>query len=398
MNPVQATTTAQRPRVGERVMAAINRDPLTAPHRTRNDALLAAAWAALATAMALLGDKGLRPDALGWTLLLTAHVPLVWRRHRPLLVLLAVMVCIAPYHALENNHAAPIPATMVVLYTVAATGTVRRTLLTGAGCLGVTLALNALTNPDGTMEVLRISGWVVAVLFCGIDVRYYRQFVASIVERAERAERTREEEARRRVAEERLRIARDLHDLLAHSITLIGVQTSVAAHVLATDPERLDRRSIVKSLDDIADTCRTARGELRTTLEVLREQGVAGEARGPLPGLDGVPDLVAAARLSGARVESTVGVRQAPPAVGAAAYRIVQEALTNVVRHAGPEPAVRVELYEERGAVHLSVTDDGPRRTPGTQAPGYGLVGMRERARSVGGTLDAGPRDKGVSR
>lgn len=376
-------------------MAAINRDPLTAPHRTRNDALLAVAAAALATLTALLGDHGLRPDALGWTLLLVANVPLVWRRHRPVLVMLMVLVCVAPYHALDNNHAAPIPATLVVLYTIAATGTVRRTLLVGAAVLGVTLVINALTNPGETMEILRISGWVVAVLFCGIDVRYYRQFVASIVERAERAERTREEEARRRVAEERLRIARDLHDLLAHSITLIGVQTSVAAHVLAADPERLDRQSIAKSLDDIADTCRTARGELRTTLEVLRAQGVAGETRGPLPGLDGVPDLVAAARLAGARVESTVRVRQTPPAVGAAAYRIVQEALTNVVRHAGPEPAVRVELYEERGALHVSVTDDGPCPAADPQSSGYGLVGMRERARSVGGTLDAGPRDEG---
>lgn len=294
-------------------------------------------------------------------------MPLVWRRHRPLLVLLAVMVCIAPYHALENNHAAPLFATMVVLYTLAATGTVRRTLLTGAAVLGVTLILNALTNPDGTVEILRISGWVFAFLFCGIDVRYYRQYVAAIVERAERAERTREEEARRRVAEERLRIARDLHDLLAHSITLIGVQTSVAAHVLAADPERLNREAIAKSLDDIAGTCRTARGELRTTLELLREQGAVGEARGPLPGIDGVPDLVEAARLAGARVASEVRVREAPPAVGAAAYRIVQEALTNVVRHAGPEPAVRVELYEEQGALLVSVTDDG--RRPPTAPP-----------------------------
>ncbi|MFI5549547.1 sensor histidine kinase [Streptomyces sp. NPDC051738] len=398
---MQQTTKAGGPRrIGERVMAAINRDPLTAPHRTRNDALLAVAWAVPATAMALLGDKGLRPDALGWTLLLAGHVPLVWRRRHPLPVLLAVMVCIAPYHALDNNHAAPIFATMVVLYTVAATGTVRRTLLVGATVLGVTLLLNTLTNPDGTMEILRISGWVVAFLFCGIDVRYYRQYVAAIVDRAVRAERTREEEARRRVAEERLRIARDLHDLLAHSITLIGVQTSVAAHVLAADPERLDRAAVAKALDDIAETCRTARGELRTTLDLLREQGVAGEGRGPLPGLDGVPDLVAAARLAGARVETAVRVRQAPPAVGAAAYRIVQEALTNVVRHAGPEPAVRVELSEERGALRVSVIDEGV--CPGganpegaDDAPGYGLVGMRERARSVGGTLDAGPRDEG---
>ncbi|MGW5471287.1 sensor histidine kinase [Streptomyces chartreusis] len=391
---MQANRTQVRPRVGERVMAAINRDPMTAPHRTRNDALLAAGWAVLATTMALLADDGRRPDALGWALLLVAHVPLVWRRHRPVPVLLAAVACIAPYHALDNNHAAPIFATMVVLYTVAATGTVRRTLLTGTAVLGVTLILNGITNPDGTAELLRISGWVFAFLFCGIDVRYYRQYFAAVVERAERAERTREEEARRRVAEERLRIARDLHDLLAHSITLIGVQTSVAAHVLAADPERMDRETIAKALDDIAETCRTARGEVRGTLEVLREQGVAGETRGPLPGLDGLPDLVEAARLAGARVESDVRVREAPPAVGAAAYRIVQEALTNAVRHAGPEPAVRVALYEEMGALRLSVADDG-RAAPSAQSPGYGLVGMRERARSVGGTLVAGPRDEG---
>ncbi|MFI6008921.1 sensor histidine kinase [Streptomyces sp. NPDC051243] len=378
-------------------MAAINREPHTAPHAMRNDAVLAVALAALATVIALLGSHGLRPDAFGWTLLLAAHVPLVWRRRRPLLVLVAVLTCIGPYHALDNNHVAPIPATMVVLYTVAATGTVRRTLLTGTTVLGVTLIINALTNPDGVRELLRIAGWVVAVLFCGIDVRYYRQYVAAIVERAERAERTREEEARRRVAEERLRIARDLHDLLAHSITLIGVQTSVAAHVLAADPERLDRETVAKSLDDIAETCRTARGELRTTLDVLRERGAAGEARGPLPGLDGVPDLVETARLAGARVESAVRVREVPPAVGAAAYRIVQEALTNVVRHAGAEPAVRVELYEEQGALRVSVSDDGscPGLDPQRPGHGYGLVGMRERARSVGGTLDAGPRTGG---
>ncbi|MFI2432074.1 sensor histidine kinase [Streptomyces sp. NPDC018693] len=386
---------ARRPHTGERIMAAINRDPLTAPHALRNDALLAVAWAVLATALALLGDDSPRPDALGWTLLLAAHVPLAWRRRRPVPVLLAVLACIAPYHALDNNHAAPIPATMVVLYTVAATGTVRRTLLTGAAVLGVTLTLNVLTNPDGTLEILRISGWVVAVLFCGIDVRYYRAYVAAIVERAERAERTREEEARRRVAEERLRIARDLHDLLAHSITLIGVQTSVAAHVLAADPDRLDRSAVAKSLDDIAETCRTARGELRTTLEVLREQGATGETRGPLPELDGVPDLVEAARLAGARVQQDIRAREAPPAVGAAAYRIVQEALTNAVRHAGPEPAVQVELYEEQGALRISVRDDGVGPAPGAGGSGFGLVGMRERARSVGGTLDAGPRTGG---
>ncbi|MFF3931506.1 sensor histidine kinase [Streptomyces hirsutus] len=392
--PPGRTATAERPRIGERILAAIHRDPLTAPHAVRNDAVLAVLLAATAAALALAGDDGGRPDALGWTLLLALHVPLVWRRRRPLLVLLGVLAVAVPYHALDNNHAAPVAATMVPLYTLAATGPPRRTLCLGSLVISGTLLLNALTNPDGFMELVRIIGWVVAVLFLGVDVRYYRQYVAGLVERAERAERTREEEARRRVAEERLRIARDLHDLLAHSITLIGVQTSVAAHVLAADPERLDRETVAKSLDDIAETCRTARGELRTTLEVLREDGAGGDARGPLPGLDGVPDLVEAARLAGARVERSGRFGAVPPAVGAAAYRIVQEALTNTVRHAGPEPRVAVELRTADGVLHLSVTDDGTGPTPGP-APGFGLIGMRERARSVGGTLDAGARAAG---
>jgi signal transduction histidine kinase len=288
-----------------------------------------------------------------------------------------------------------VAATVVVLYTVAATGTPRRTLLIGTVVIGTTLTVNALTNPDGFTELVRITGWVVAVLFLGLDVRYYRQYVAAIVERAERAERTREEEARRRVAEERLRMARDLHDLLAHSITLIGVQTSVAAHVLAADPDRLDRAAVAKALDDIAGTCRTARGELRATLEVLRDDGGPEDARGPLAGLDGLPDLVEAARLAGARVEHRVRVTEpVPPAVGAAAYRVVQEALTNVVRHAGPEPAVRVDVSDRDGTLRIGVTDDGTGPDPGG-TPGFGLVGMRERARSVGGTLEAGPREGG---
>jgi signal transduction histidine kinase len=383
----------QVPTTGNRIMAVINRDPLTAPHAVRNDALLAAVAAVVAAGLALFVDDGRRPDALGWTLLLACHVPLVWRRRRPLLVLLAIVVCVAPYHAMDNTHTAPTPATYIALYTVAVTGRPLRTVLVGVGVITLSTSVMLTVSTHEALRVLQISGWVVAVLFCGADVRFYRQYVASIVERAERAERTREEEARRRVAEERLRIARDLHDLLAHTITLIGVQTSVAAHVLSADPERLDRETVAKALADIAETCRSARGELRTTLEVLREHG-SPDARGPLPGLDGLTDLAETARLAGARVEQTVRIRQAPPAVGAAAYRIVQEALTNAVRHAGPEPAVRVDLVEREGVLHLSVSDDGTGPAPGG-TPGFGLVGMRERARSVGGTLDAGPRTGG---
>ncbi|MFJ4684807.1 sensor histidine kinase [Streptomyces sp. NPDC088789] len=386
---MQPTTPAARPRVGERVMAAINRDPLAAPHALRNDALLAAGTALLACLLALVSDNGQRPDALGWTLLLAGHVPVVWRRRRPILVLLVVLVCITPYHAADNSHMAAVPLTVVVLYSVATTGTVRRTLITGTTVLGFALILNALTNPDGLRELARISGWVIAVLFGGIDVRYYRQYFAAVVERAERAERTREEEARRRVAEERLRIARDLHDLLAHSITLIGVQTSVAAHVLNADPDRLDRAAVAAALDDIAETCRSARGELRTTLEVLRAQDTT-EPRGPLPDLRGLGDLADSARLAGAEVDLAVTADGVPPAVGAATYRIVQEALTNAVRHGGRDGlAVRIRVHDDAGVLRVAVTDDGA--GSGTGTPGHGLVGMRERARSVGGALEAGP-------
>ncbi len=184
------------------------------------------------------------------------------------------------------------------------------------------------------------------------------------------------------------------------SITLVGVQTSVAAHVLAADPDRLDRAAVARALDDIAETCRTARGELRGTLEVLRESEHSGGAgtRGPLPGLDSLSDLVDAARAAGARVEVEVVADGVPSGVGAAAYRIVQEALTNAVRHGGAGVGIRVGLRAGGGALRVTVTDEGSGAAVGSGVSGgsgFGLLGMRERARSVGGTLEAGPRPEG---
>ncbi|MGW0772169.1 sensor histidine kinase [Streptomyces sp. NPDC002835] len=389
--PHTPTPTPTRPRLGERVLNAISRDPVTVPHRTRNDAFIAAAFGALSVALALLVDDGRRPDALGWVLLAGSVVPLVWRRAHPGPVLVAVLAFVGPYHALDNTHAAPVPASLLALYTVAVTARPLHTFFVGCLVIGVTLTIMFNVGTHEGLESLRTSGWILAVLVCGVDVRIYRRYIASVVGRAERAERTREEEAARRVAEERLRIARDLHDLLAHSITLIGVQTSVASHVLTVDPDRLDRASIAKALDDIAETCRTARGELRTTLEVLRADGP--DCDGPLPDLAALPGLV---RTAGAELTLSTGDAPMPPAVEAAAYRIVQESLTNAVRHGGAGVRVTVTVVRDGDALRVEVTDDGEaaKPVPG-QGGGFGIIGMRERARSVGGTLFAGPRVHG---
>ncbi|MEU9699822.1 histidine kinase [Streptomyces sp. NPDC047981] len=370
--------------------AAFTRDPQAAPYPVRCDAAAAAVFAVLAVVIALTVDDGRRPDLVGWALLLAAHVPLAWRRKAPMPVLLAVVACVAPYHALDYMHLAPIPASMTALYTVAATGRPQRTLLVGLSVTSITLTMQIFVNPHEMVELLRVSGWVIAMLVFGASIRLYRQLVASVVERAER-------DGERKVAEERLRIARDLHDLLAHSITLIGVQTSVAAHVLVADPDRLDREALARALDGIAETCREARAEVRTTLDVLR-----AAPEGPLPDLASLPDLV---RSSGAELTLRTGEAKVPAAVAAAAYRIVQESLTNAVRHGGAGGGgVRVDvgLVDEVLTVRVvnggvgSGGSGGAGRSGGAGGgSGYGILGMRERARSVGGTLSAGPRTGG---
>lgn len=310
--------------------------PLPPAVRAHKDAALAVGVLALQSTMGALlpSGQGHRPDAAGWALLVVTALVLAVRRRWPMTVMLVMVAAVAPYHAMDNLHLAVVPASMVAIYSLAVAGPPPRTYLTVAAVVAIMVGVMSAT-PDrhAATDMLRSGGWVVAVALTGEAVRIHRKYVAAIVGRAERAERTREEEAARRVAEERLRIARDLHDLLAHSITLIGVQTSVAAHVLLADPDRLDRTAVAGALDGIAGTCRDARAELRATLQVLR----GDDERGPLPGLAAVADLARSAEAAGARVELAVaaGADGVPPAIGAAAYRIVQEALTNAVRHAG---------------------------------------------------------------
>ncbi|MDT0442189.1 sensor histidine kinase [Streptomyces johnsoniae] len=359
-------------------------------------AVLVSAFCALTAVVAEPDGKAL--DLTGWLILAGAMLPLPWFRRSPLAVLFAHACVVQPYHALDYPHLAPLLAGGLALYSVAVSGTLRRSLVLATGVPVLIAVVWMNTDTDTGVDMLRVSGWFLVPIVLGEAVRWHGQYIAAIRERAERAERTREEEAARRVAEERLRIARDLHDLLAHSITLIGVQTSVASHVLIADPERLDRTALADSLDSIAETCRDARVELRTTLQVLRGDEPDRGGHDPLPGLGGIPGLVRVAKAAGAEVKLTLDAEgPVPPVTGAAAYRIVQEALTNAVRHAGPGVSIDVSIVRRGAALRLGVVDDGPAGGVRAEAardaePGFGITGMRERARSIGGTLAAAPR------
>ncbi|WP_433887793.1 sensor histidine kinase [Streptomyces sp. CA-111067] len=380
-------------RIGRRITAAVYREQPDPRRALRNDALVAVAVMALSVLVAVQVDPGdgKRPDALGWVLLMCAQAPLVLRRRHTVAALAIMIVFLGPYHALGYAHTAPVIGSMTLLYTVAIRMSPRFTFWTGVVVVSGTVIANWITDAGGAVGTLRVSGWIAAVLVAGVNVRIYRRLVAASVDRAERAEHTRDEVAARRVAEERLRIARDLHDLLAHSITVVGVQASVASHVLAVAPEQFDRDAMGEALSDISQTCRAARREVRQTLEVLRGGGVPDDS-GPLPSLDALADL---ARPAGARLTVTVPEpARVPPAVDAAAYRIVQEALTNTARHAGPEARAEIVVGAGKHILQVRVTDDGTPQNTATD-PGFGLIGMRERARSVGGTLTAGPRPEG---
>ncbi|GAA3870002.1 sensor histidine kinase [Streptomyces sedi] len=238
----------------------------------------------------------------------------------------------------------------------------------------------------GTMAVIPLMAGVL-----GRSTRNRRAYLTAVQERAARAEESRESEARRRVDEERVRIARELHDLVAHQITLAHAQASVAAHLFDTRPEQTRA-----SLDELVETTSNALDELRATVGLLRRTGDVAGPEEPAPGLARLPTLLESFRTAGLEVtvrhEGTA--RPLPPGVDLTAYRIAQEALTNVTKHAGTGSA-RLRLSWARDQLTLAVSDDGPGVTPPDHTPGYGLIGMRERATAAGGHLTATHRPEG---
>ncbi|MEV7203054.1 sensor histidine kinase [Streptomyces griseoluteus] len=320
---------------------------------------------------------------------------LLWRHRHPFGVLVTAVACGVVFDVLGVRESPLVTSPVIVsVYTVAArtdrrttwiVASASATLLVGAAML---FAPGSWLDPDNAA----LLAWTALPAAVGDGVRSRRAYVAAVEERAEHAERTREQEARQRVAAERVRIARELHDVVAHHIALINAQAGVAVHLVERRPEQL-----VTALEGIRDTSRSALEELRVTVGLLRQSDDPDAPRDPMPGLAQVPELVASFERVGLSVRHVRRGMAEPlaPAVDLAAYRIVQEALTNVRKHVGADHA-RLYLHYRPQWLTITVEDDG---RAGPHEPhlgtGHGLIGMRERAASVGGKLEAAARPDG---
>ncbi|WP_261992225.1 sensor histidine kinase [Streptomyces sp. MS191] len=336
------------------------------------------------------GDR--TPDAGGVVLMVLGAAALVPRRRHPIAVL--VFTCAVTLVGLvSDNRPAPVAMSAVVaLFTVAAHTDRPTTWRVGLLTMAVLTAAAMLfgPNPWYAQENVGVFAWTGMAAAAGDAVRSRRAFVDAIRERAERAERTREEEARRRVAEERLRIARDLHDVVAHHIALVNVQAGVAAHVMDKRPDQAK-----EALAHVRDASRSALDELRATVGLLRQSGDPEAPTEPAPGLAVLDALLDTFRNAGlpvqlARADEDTSL---PAAVDLAAFRIIQEALTNVRKHAGQDAKAEVSVVRVGRTVEITVLDDGvPQPVPPADTGGHGLLGMRERVTALGGTLTAAPR------
>ncbi|MBT2227103.1 histidine kinase [Nonomuraea sp. NEAU-A123] len=320
---------------------------------------------------------------------------LVFRRRWPRAVLAVTVTGFVAYLMVGGGRSPLDLALGIAVYTVASRYP-RRDVWAYGGLVALVVTVAKVVFVGDTWlapEVLAQVAPIGMATAIGDALRSRRAYVAAIEERARRAEETREEEAERRVMEERLHIARELHDVLAHHIALINVQAQVAAHLLATEPEQART-----ALGHVRHAGKEALDELRTTVGLLRRPGSRDELlTEPAPGLDRLPDLVDSFTTAGLRLGWLIygDPRPLPAPVGLAAFRIVQEALTNVSKHA-PQATATVRIDYASDAVVVDVADDGESDPGGVSSgTGHGLIGMRERARSVGGTFVAGPVEDG---
>jgi signal transduction histidine kinase len=328
------------------------------------------------------------PGPAALLLVAVACLALAWRRRWPVIVLAVSAAAVTGYSLLGYVNGAALVAPALALYAVATQLSAVRAMALAGVTLGVLMAVTAASNPFGRISgggFYLIPALVAAALFGGIAVASRRAYVASIRDQAER-------EAVRRVDEERLRIARELHDVVAHTMATINVQAGVAAHVLAARPE-----AAAEALQAIKTASKDGLRELRAILNLLRQADESDPIE-PAPGTAQAATLIDRACRAGLQTTLTVTGTPVPlpAAVDLTAYRIIQESLTNAVRHAGPATAT-VSLCYRDDELRIDVADTGCGQPdgPGTGGAGHGLAGMRERAAAVGGTVETGPSAAG---
>jgi signal transduction histidine kinase len=333
---------------------------------------------------------------LAYAIVAGVFLPLAFRRVSPW-VALALSTGFAAAYAIH-----PLPPTftvlgpMVAIYSLAAFSTKRQSGFVALFVAGMIAAvpLIAFSSDRWIAQAVGTFALIAAAMLLGEAARNRRAYIAEVEQRAFEAERTREEEALRRVDEERIRIAREVHDIVAHSLSIVTVQASAAATLLDTDPDRAR-----ESVEHIRATSKEALGELRSMLDVLRT-GDAGVPMAPTADITEIERLVRPVQDSGLAVNLAVhgDLATVPAFASVSAYRIVQEALTNTVRHA-KATSVRVALAIVAGRLEIEIMDDGtgPDEQYGgpAESNGHGLRGMRERIDALGGTLVAGPAPSG---
>ncbi|WP_443046141.1 sensor histidine kinase [Streptomyces sp. NBC_00335] len=325
-------------------------------------------------------------------------LPLIWRRRAPVAVLAAILLVGGAYKLTIDGPGQPLPyAGLIAFYTVALLCTARVRM--GVGWIAVlTVSLSVGWNTATARELL-FTLFVSGAAYALGRLQHTRQaYTAALLDRAAQLERANRIEAEQAAARERARIAREMHDILSHAVSIMIVQAEAGPVAVRRAPERAEA-----AFEAIAETGRDAMAQLRTMLGVLRTDEAA--PRSPQPGIGELAGLLERVRGSGLEVtyERTGPVRALPAALEATVHRVVQEALTNVVKHAGAAAvAVRLE-YGER-ELTVTVTDDGrgpgvlPRTgsVPGARPGGHGLIGIRERAAAHGGTARSGPRPDGT--
>jgi signal transduction histidine kinase len=365
------------------------------------DALIALGLTLLSLASFFTGNRTPQQpreaDILGVVLVVIAAGSLAFRRRWPVAVLAVSTSATLAVYLLDYPDSGLPFVVIIALYTLAARCDRKVTVVaTVAVLLVIAFPIAIASEMDGGSLAGALAVFTLAAVL-GDGRKVQLAYAEQLELRAQEKERERVEAARRAVTEERLRIARELHDVVAHAMSVVAVQSGVGAHVIDSRPEEAKH-----ILETISRTSRGSLDEMRRLLGVLRTDPATPDAAddlAPAPGLGGLDELAARVADAGVPVETDVQGEQPdiPAGVDLAAYRIVQEALTNVLKHAGPARASVLVRYDP-DAVHVEVVDDG--RGAGSSAvsrngSGNGLVGMRERAALYGGKLEAGPRPGG---